>query len=1518
MTNIDTVLVDNTIFKIKLWISRIEYELYVFNGTSENKVKDVDAKKVIYVNEYLSYTDTINTVKYKLMKYLNIKDWNLLLTSTVNVDIEKLKTFVQGVFKSKVSIDSTYFNSVCAQYFNNYKGINMSSNILFDEALDKLKNTTEMQAILTFKYHNLSDLNEIISPDPFANVDEINENSVLTHLDNNLLFKFNLAHPTINCYIPMDTIDTKYFPLKQSLNLKKYNEYIDNKNKIFQRFDNIDDIVDIHSSYIDLLYFRVIPYSHDIQLNMKNIFKISSVGEDVPIIIYRSKYTNEYKVNKFSLTRLEKKQIDLFKEQEQKYENVSLNRTNETIIFYYKIFESVFVYILLSSNGSYKIKYKFNKSHDINIKYIISNFSKINAILESFEEPRMFIIKNDMDIFDNSAIEVIEFNTYSRLTFKKKINENVLKKSNVLFDFLKEEKNLLFLKFIEVNNYYNTDSISSFIYKNIELNRVDMVNKLEQYFKIPTDIASSLYDEKRGKLRINISKKGQNVFAIKTYDTAVNVKINILSDYSIKVITSNTQNVFYQNLILFYISQLLCTTNKIPLIPKNVDLHAVNDVNDVNDVNVDFNDIVDFNEIDDIDLDDLNDLNIDVSSPIANIEDEVDVIHIEDVEPDQEVDYSDSGKKTDYTTFVLERLYKADPELFLWKNTDTNLKNYASKCGAVNYRQPIVINEKEKKNIDKHHPGSYTDFVKTGSTEALKQENFYICPNIWCRISKVSMTKEEYIKNGNKCPTNEEGLFFPKKGTPDSNNYFINKDGIEAHYPALLNKNKHPKNLELPCCGKKPLKNIKTDIKNTSHYVSNISSELLLDAKQYGNLPYILNIYLNKKSNCIGTIDAKTYCHVRTGVYQHTNSLISIIETILDIPSFTDVISKKFDIEQYIFLNNGNTLKGFADPSHQYDIFNKEKYGTFKKYFVNNIEYIKRFDLNEEYEYVKTHDVINQTNDMLILSIMREYLIYKSFITFKTYILDNDIQKHLDDIQHLLTYECVNPKNINFVFLSVEKENVYFMNPKYYDHNEYLSSSNPVAFILKIDSKYEYISYISQKKKVKEILSFEYGLAENLLNSFSEKVETVHHDVDKLVLSSSFMCVGSITNNIFTPFNKNVELIYDGHGIKNKFTYVSKLSKNKVTKYNELEMSKERYDELTNSHIIRMNLELLSLVNNKDSENDRSLFDKTLFDIATKFIKNKTLSNSLYVLNHEMTNFTTVEKYVLLKKIVNKCNMKIPNDINEKHIFESLLRIPLQHILDHYKLKLINDDPSVIYLTYSDILNNKLLEFKNTFENKFKVIDKTIGDFTEEISYIKLKKSNEKVDAIFSMNIQKIELTPARLKKIIGDKFAIINEVLPFSKLISILNNYNVNVTAESAKKAIEDYVLKTFVSDKSALINKLNKNINILRTELSSMKKSIDNIFKVIFDSNYKYSVFEIEILSKLANLNVIVLGRNTNIVPNGILYHNNKSSEFLLLNYTINDNQYDFKLIVNDTDKYVYKQTSFNDNLNNLLEIM
>ena len=154
------------------------------------------------------------------------------------------------------------------------------------------------------------------------------------------------------------------------------------------------------------------------------------------------------------------------------------------------------------------------------------------------------------------------------------------------------------------------------------------------------------------------------------------------------------------------------------------------------------------------------------------------------------------GDDTKSNKIILNRLYRADPALFQAKLAAG--ARYSRVCVKSDARQPIVITQEEKMKIDKVSPGSYKGFVHAGSTPELAQKNVYICPYVWCPKNRISMSEEQFNKNGRKCP----------KSTDAEEDVPIVLDakywqGRQRH-PGLLEARHHPQGLCMPCCFAKP------------------------------------------------------------------------------------------------------------------------------------------------------------------------------------------------------------------------------------------------------------------------------------------------------------------------------------------------------------------------------------------------------------------------------------------------------------------------------------------------------------------------------------------------------------------------------------------------------------------------------------------------------------------------------------------------------------------------------------------
>lgn len=1484
-------VVDN-VFKLQYWKTSTNYAVYVFRGDLSTFVySDPKADDIIYVDEFIFLSDTIDTIKYKIVMNCGITSQSFYMWGETMMSQEYLKVFSSNLFVDNIKLDTTYINRItklfCGKSFfpNNEK----ITRLEFEEGFK----TKTILCSYDFTYMDTKDHDLLFSPNPFTDQDISFDSYAKVSHENQILSRMQPVDNTINFVssessgistIYISPTDKKQFANKNSKSILQ-KEFIKN---------NVSDVLDTLTTNIEYLYFRVIPYSHDIELDMNVLFLISEPSINVPIIAYKSKYANQYKVHKYGLSQIEKRQIDMFKHQELKYmEKMStVHRSNESIIYYIKFSENILFYLLVSENGSYKLKFKFNKSHSIQMVDIVKNsYDKVQEILTKIDDNRMYIINKETNIFRSKFIDIIDYNTKTVITLKKpllshEIRSKNFKGYNPFFSVGDVNKNMVKLEYIDTNNFYNTDSVTAFIYKHMELNKNELIAKLQEVFSINENEAQDIYEEKKNNINLKITKKGTNIFAVREYHTGVNVQVALISDYAVKVRTTNTQDDLYIEYILFYLLNLLLFESS-----QKKELKVIS--NEKNPTNDDNGDVYFHDLLDDFDFDEIDDLNIDVSSPPkVNIETDIqELSNDEDEDEDKPSENVVVTKKTDYTTFVLDKLYQADPKLFLWKDVSTNLKNYPSKCQAVDFRQPIVVTKQELENIDKNHPGSYTGFVKTGSTEQLKELNYYICPKIWCHVGRVSITMEEYEKYDKKCPSGEEPLFFPKLGS--KKNYFLNKNGVESHWPALLKKNQHPKGFELPCCGKKPLKDNVSTNKQSSNYIANISTDLILGEGKYGNLPLVMNILLNKKSNCVGIVDAKTTCFARTGVGENFNSLMKVLEVILNKKNVSKHITDNLDITQYIFLNHGYTMKTFVRSNDVYDICDKNKYEDFKLFFANNKDYITKFNLQKEANHLKKTIKFEISEDILIMSIMREYLIYRSYINFKNYITQDTIEKDLSHLYHLLTFKSINKEDVNFIFIEIGKDGVSFMNPKYF--RLMYDETRDSVIILKIGDSFEYVSMVSQKKQSrKKELFFKKDQISDLMKHVVLDVQSVNpkiskvllnEEIDKYVFSTNMKCIGVFINNNFVPFNEYVSIHYDDMRSNSSVIYIDKLD---AEENNNL--------EILQSSVNKWNLELFS----QPLYMNRSVYNDELYTVAKTFQVNMKLKSALCVLNHEISNFSKNEKKELLMKMLNKSKIEISAE-NIHRILHDILHIPLEYIINQHKLRNHGSNNETILLSYEDLNSNKLQDIFYKYSNKFQVVDTSFDDFVDEVEFIKIEQSDDTVKLCVDNKFEDIK--PMKLKNVIANTH-VIEEYVSYSKLHDII--YLIDNKLVNFQKFLDEQIIALYQQNKTELIQKYKQNISFTEND----KMTVNNLVGLVEKEDYHYSVFELQILSKYVNCNILIIGRVTSLIPNGIqlIKPEKPTPKYIVFNYHIGKSHHVFKLVVEkSTCRFLFLQEEF-----------
>lgn len=418
---------------------------------------------------------------------------------------------------------------------------------------------------------------------------------------------------------------------------------------------------------------------------------------------------------------------------------------------------------------------------------------------------------------------------------------------------------------------------------------------------------------------------------------------------------------------------------------------------------------------------------------------------------------SSGGNGNDNNKYLINKLKNADKALW-------NDNNKSRKCQRV--KQPIPLSKDE-----------YNDFKNKGLNKhfdnaILHNDNYYICPRLWCPKSNVPL--DEGDPNA-KCPGADEK---PMR---------LNDDMKNKNHPryAYLKKKDN-----IPCCGKKlpsdaedesdianppivpivptvptvptipivpdqpPAPVTKKPIKgNDNNYI--MKNYPIYYNKRYGDIPEELYkiLYPHNYKEYIESCRSpnninKKRCILRKGLIDideipdRYDNILHTLAYLLDETkeSFVENIKNKLDIVSYMSLDNGNICKDFGDREPVFYEYNKSLYSDLKKHLRARklkIE-LPKFD---------------SKNEKAVFKISRLLYIYKSYRKFIDYLSADD---YPDDkgIQYLYSLTAFVYKKLLIVW-----ENT--INP---------NSNEPAINLLVPEYINDVISYYGLQKKTEVIM----------------------------------------------------------------------------------------------------------------------------------------------------------------------------------------------------------------------------------------------------------------------------------------------------------------------------------------------------------------------------------------------------------------------------------------------------------------
>ena len=485
----------------------------------------------------------------------------------------------------------------------------------------------------------------------------------------------------------------------------------------------------------------------------------------------------------------------------------------------------------------------------------------------------------------------------------------------------------------------------------------------------------------------------------------------------------------------------------------------------------------------------------------------------------------------------LNRMKDKDPKLFLTKK-EGKYSAYSKSCAANINRQPVILTESEKTEIDLKNPGSYSNAVKYGSDP--DSQFWYICPRYWCLKTNTSISKEDVIagKCGNIIPpgskTVPKGAYVYEFNSHTKEHLNTKGEYIE-HYPSFF-EDSHPDGHCVPCCfklqqnettgewemSKEQLKRRERCAKDTKEekanpaekFISYIKSSSIipLEPKRWGFLPINAQLFL-KTNNAAATVKTNnaqirpnTPCLLRYGVEQQLNQ------------SFLGCVAEMYGYKQGIAVPKISVLKQKMVESLTIDLFIKYHNGSLITIFKPNIIEMSEIIIDspefQDSEFIKNIDMDNELQyDFLVKTI-------SAFQNFKKYLLDNT-----QLIDHTYIWDMIigyNPKfmkdGLNLIIMEIANTDIT-------DKIELICPTNSYATMV-YDPRKETVLVLKQGEFYELVYLYEERDGKiHELKTFINKPTTLQNIIELLTLvqnATKKYCSPNDSRPRIYNFNKNI------------------------------------------------------------------------------------------------------------------------------------------------------------------------------------------------------------------------------------------------------------------------------------------------------------------------------------------------------------------------------------------------------------
>ena len=471
-----------------------------------------------------------------------------------------------------------------------------------------------------------------------------------------------------------------------------------------------------------------------------------------------------------------------------------------------------------------------------------------------------------------------------------------------------------------------------------------------------------------------------------------------------------------------------------------------------------------------------------------------------------------------------KRMIKYQPLLFKSEGKGGQYVSYSRMCPSNVKRQPILITEDEKKEIDEKYPGSYDKVIKYGTNP--KKENFYyMCPKYW-NFKEMAPVREEDVDPEHLIP---EGA---KEVDLDDGKY-IYKTTDKYTTPGFIQSKRNKHGYFLPCCFgmkdgakqaevikeaeaqmkmiedtniddqdkvieflKKHQKTTPKKIKYDSSIIYQLDgTKFPLPKGRYGKLPISIETFLGMNHQSNNCLNENGHCLYRAGIENNEKkSFMIALGYLMGCPEdkngfeyALEKIQDKITIDNILYFHNGNIPSIFFDKeSNPSDIKKYRKSKMYEKYKKNR----KTRELNKL--------ISGYENFMRYLEDENEYVDYfylwdivSSGILFSdkhnTHVNLIIVRNNDDDITNNVSIICPSSSHSNFSYS--ERNNTVFM---YQKHNMF----EPIVVTKNMpDIPEPIIETIISPKTIKENLSsYMWVIMQSIMLNITNKCSITERD----------------------------------------------------------------------------------------------------------------------------------------------------------------------------------------------------------------------------------------------------------------------------------------------------------------------------------------------------------------------------------------------------------------------------------------